>query len=367
MKICFVAHHIYPYLSNRNKIETAGGAEFQQMLIGKALHKKGYDIAYISIDHGQPFVEIIDDLKVYKSYKPYEGIRGVRFFYPRLFKTWRALKAASADIYYVRCATFLPGIVAFFCQLYGKKFAYAGAHDTNFMPDNLRLSNKYEEILYKFGLRHAHTIIVQSEQQKKLLSDNFGRKGIILNNIYPFTTKKLTNIDRNIILWVSTIKSWKRPEQFISLAKKFPSEKFVMIGGKEGNSDGKYLMAVKEKADKVENIEFLGYQPLDITERYFDHCKVFINTSVYEGFPNTFLQAWNRGTPVISYVDPNNVIKREKLGQVVSSEKELGNALAALLNKEIQYAETITRYFENNYTMAALEQYRLLFDKIMET
>ena len=46
----------------------------------------------------------------------------------------------------------------------------------------------------------------------------------------------------------------------------------------------------------------------------YDRAKVLVNTSDVEGFPNSYLQAWIRGVPVVTLIDPDGVIEREGLG-----------------------------------------------------
>jgi hypothetical protein len=58
---------------------------------------------------------------------------------------------------------------------------------------------------------------------------------------------------------------------------------------------------------------------------------VFLNTSDVEGFPNSYLQAWVRGRPVVAFFDPDGLIQREALGQAVNSLDEMRAALLALL------------------------------------
>ena len=124
-KICFVALNIYPCLSRKYPSARIGGAELQQLFIGEGLRDRGYDVSFITIDFGPPQVESINRLTVYKTFKEKEGLFAIRFLYPRLFKIWKALHQANADIYYTRTASFLPGILYMFCRTHRKKLIFA--------------------------------------------------------------------------------------------------------------------------------------------------------------------------------------------------------------------------------------------------
>lgn len=363
IKICFVALNIYPLLSNAYPEETIGGAELQQAYIGKTLLQNGFLVSYIVQDYGQPDNENIDGLLIKKTYAPRAGIMGLRFFYPRLFKIWKALVAVDADIYYVRCASFHLGILAFFCRRYKKKFVFAGANDLDFVPDKLRIKLARDRWLYKYGLRRVHKIIVQTETQKKLLLKNFGREGLMIRNLSPQPPRKSGNDKERYILWVSTIRAIKNPLHFVRLAQKMPEEKFIMIGGEDEFQKALYETVVK-KAGKIANLTFLGFQPLNKVENYFDACKVFVNTSEYEGFPNTFLQAWRRGIPVISYLDPDRLIVENGLGQIVDCEEKLPQALRKTIADGTRQSETIVDYYRTHHQEGIARQYVDLFGEL---
>jgi len=366
LKICFVTHNIYPVLVDQNDIKSAGGAELQQRFIGIGLKNIGYTVSYITMDVGQEELEIKNGMEIYKTHKLNEGIRGIRFLYPVLYKIWRALKKANADVYYVRCAGFLPGIVAIFCRMHKKKMIYAGAHDTDFIPSQFLMTKQYEKTLYKFGLKHADAITAQSNSQKANLWRHFKLKGELIRNFYPCHAKRRPKLEKDTILWVSTLRSWKRPMRFVRLAEKFPSEQFIMIGGRPGLSGNHLYDEIKDSVKNLKNLQFLGFQPFKKTECYFDRCKLFVNTSDYEGFPNTFLQAWNRGIPVLSYVDPDGVILQNKLGIVVHSENDMHIALSSFLGGNTWNSDSIVAYFNNHHSEKVIEEYDALLRDIVK-
>jgi len=91
------------------------------------------------------------------------------------------------------------------------------------------------------------------------------------------------------ILWVGRAVKRKIPEIFLKLAQKLPNEKFIVILNK--SVDGKYWVRNFNQAKKIDNvqfIEFIIFLKLILTLKT---AKIFINTSLYEGFLNTFIQS----------------------------------------------------------------------------
>jgi glycosyltransferase involved in cell wall biosynthesis len=64
----------------------------------------------------------------------------------------------------------------------------------------------------------------------------------------------------------------------------------------------------------------------------FSRAKLFLNTSQIEGFPNTFLQAWVRGVPVVTFFDPDSLVKQRQLGRTASDFEDMVNAIESLLS-----------------------------------
>ena len=63
---------------------------------------------------------------------------------------------------------------------------------------------------------------------------------------------------------------------------------------------------------------------------------MLVNTSSFEGFPNTMLEAWSVGIPVVCIlsVDPGGVIEREHLGLVSRTAAQLREDVSTLSRHE---------------------------------
>ena len=84
---------------------------------------------------------------------------------------------------------------------------------------------------------------------------------------------------------------------------------------------------------------FASGVPYSEVNAYFERARVFLNTSDSEGFPNSFLQAWVRRVPVISYFDPDQVIAAKGLGVSVDTQNDFVAAISGLLGDEDERQE----------------------------
>lgn len=356
--------NIYPCLTDACDIKRIGGAELQQIMIAGGLRDRGHDVQFITGDFDQAGIEKINGFSVYKGASGKRSLPVLRFVYPGLYQFFQALRRTGADVYYSRGASYLPGIMSLYVKSRPRAYVFAGAHDTDFIPSEMKLSRTRDRLLYRYGLPRASRIIVQTEHQKKLLRHHFGKEGEVIPNFFDQGIRPIPRRRRKVILWVSELREWKRPLQFVRLARHFPDETFIMIGGASPHCP-ELSEQVRQTAAGLSNLRYLGFQPLDKTEEWFDACKVFVNTSVHEGFPNTFLQAWRRGIPVISYVDPDDCVRRNSLGQVVAAEAELADALKELLSSDAFKETAIMDYYQKHHSPAVIDDYCRLFESLV--
>lgn len=365
MHICFVALTAYPVLNPKIGVNLIGGAELQQVQIAKLLLSEGYQVSFITLDYGQEDGEIIDGIKIFKTYKVNDGLPGLRFFYPRFTKLIQTLAKVDADLYYTRAAGVVSGFLALYSLVNKRvRYVYAGASDADFMPDKLLIKFKRDKFLYEAGLRRANAVICQSETQKQLLKNNYKIDGVVIPNFFNESCIDIPEKQRNKILWVGKVRELRQPHLYLDLAEKFPNLDFVMIGGPDA-SDPDLYKSVETRASKIINVFFLGFQPFEITEQYFDQCKFLINTSRVEGFPNTFLQAMRRGIPIISFVDPGRMVALNGLGVIAKDFSGLEDAVRGASLKTDFDLEAIKNFYSMNFSKSsAILNYQNLFEKI---
>jgi glycosyltransferase involved in cell wall biosynthesis len=328
--ICFVGLSNLPVLAREYGHHGAGGAELQQTLLARALERRGVRVSMVVADYGQPDGAVWDGIKTYKAARPREGIPLLRFLHPRWTKLWAALNRADADTYYTSCAGGLVGQVAMFTRLRARKLVFRIASDTDCDPGALLVRHWRDKRLYRYGLHRADVVLAQTPLQQRLLLQNYGRHSRVAASLTDHERAARPLRDRDIgVLWVGNLRPLKRPELLLQLARNLPEIGFHMIGGPLPG-DEPLFEAVRAEARRVPNVQFHGPVSPHEIGNYFERARVLVHTSQIEGFPNTYLQAWARGTPVVAFVDPQQLLSREALGNAAADLQEMTAAVACL-------------------------------------
>jgi len=359
--VCIVSLGAYPLLAKQD-IELIGGAELQSVLLARELAQRGFDVSFIVLDHGQDSPQIIDGIKVIKAYSA-DAPMGLRLSTVRL--VWKALSQADADIYYGFRG--IAGIVALYCWLKRKKLVIGIPSDMEVAEERANKGN-ISNLLWRFDLKLANRIITQTKYQHSMLEERFGRDSVIIPAFHPVGVSVMDKAEPPIVLWVSTIRpQWKQPELFLKLAAAIPEARFQMVGGP--SRDQEFYERIKEQATKIPNLNFVGFMPHYEIGRYFEKASIFVNTSDVEGFPNTFLEAWARYTPVVSLnIDPDEIICEHRLGLHSRTFQQMVNDVKRLLaDKKLrqEMGELGRHYVENEHSLQkVVETYAILFKQL---
>lgn len=229
----------------------------------------------------------------------------------------RQLRSIDADVYLHAGAGAEVGAYALICRLLGRRFVFvlASSADLGWPNDESRGPLPW---LHRLGLRLAHAVVCRTEEQREALRRLHGRAGRVIRTGHPLPEEAGVEAARSAgdrhILWAGRLHPLKQPEMFLDLAERCSGERFLMVAMKDAHHPD-LLARVRRRAGALPQVTLLEDLPLDRMDGVLARAKLFVNTSTYEGFPNTFVQAAMHGLPVLSWkVDPDGVLTKEGIG-----------------------------------------------------
>lgn len=361
MKICIVSLNIVPYFHAQNGAQY-GGAEVQAGVLAEALQARGAGIVLAVADRGEPLA-----LPSENAFSSRDGIPGTRFFYPRLSGILDALRRADADVYYQRNAGMVTGLTAWFCRRYDRVFVYGAGSDTDFSSREVRIEGWRDRFLYFYGLKRADGIVVQNAAQAVACRDRLQREPLVIPNAIAVSEDDAPTKER-VVVWVGALRDIKQPSLFVDLARQLPDIDFVIIGG-DVASERATARRVTTEAFHVPNLKMAGRLGRDAVDDYLRRAALLVNTSRVEGFPNAFLEAWRRGTPVLSFVDVDGLIARESVGAVCADLDDMVAKTRELVDdasQRVAMGARARKLVTENYSADAIApRYLRYFEELM--
>lgn len=299
INISFISTLAYNYFFP-GKVKQAGGHTRFYNLARRFAERPDYNVTCIVGDFGQE--------KVVEKY----GIRIVKAPIDNpasFFNVLKILKNEKSDVYLDFCASPRLCLLDILKKMTGCRYVFFTGHDNDVNGKYKDIENLLFNWVYIYGLRRADSIICQVPDHVTKIKNRYGLNSeFVLSPYFDILPKKLKTIEKKYILWVGRSAHYKNPDAFVDLAERFPDNKFVMICNYSKYDHG-FMTGLKQRLKKILNLRFVDYVPYPEMEKYYEQTKLLVNTSEFEGFPNTFIEAAMHSTPILSLnVNPNEML-----------------------------------------------------------
>lgn len=315
MKFLFLSSYAHLAL-DPDTDRVSGGAELQVALMARELVQRGHEVVLVGGDHGQPDDRVLQGVRTRLGGKFHTG--GFADLLKALPIVFRIIREERPDW------TFVYGWTTWlFFLLWPRlrgvtRLGFTCMLDTE-INGEFRRENPIRGALFDYGMRQsdvrfAITDYQLAEFRKRDMPCELYRP-LVLPRPSPRTAAK--DID---FLWIARCHPIKRPHVFLDLVEKYPAAKFVMISPKEFPD---LWETVRERAEKLPNLEFRERVPYHEVQGFYDRAKIFVNTSEFEGFANSYIQAGQGEAAILALsVNSDEVLTRFDAGICAGNDTE---------------------------------------------
>jgi glycosyltransferase involved in cell wall biosynthesis len=306
--------------------QPSGGASVQALGWIRGLAEKGHDVYVLTNPLlGRALKAEYQDIRLLPLYDQQQGIRWLRWVYYRLPHIYRQIKLAKPDYLYQGIPNWTSFLLGAICLWLKIKFVMRISND--FLIDE-RFYKSYSGIhrfFQRWGFRLAYAVLCQNEYQYGIIQKEYpGKKILKISNPIILQTPAHGTQELQYIAWLGLFQYQKNLKLLYEIATTLPQERFLLAGKEIKGVDGVTQLYLG-KLQELPNVSFAGFLQRQQIGPFLAKAKFLLNTSHYEGFSNTFLEAMSVGTPILSshLVNPDAILTRYQLGLVYQNAGDL--------------------------------------------
>lgn len=332
MKICKICFFVpfYPVIK--------GGAEYQSKIIATELVKRGHQVFYISEGHDEKGIFFEEGFKVYL-------IKADSTFYEKasqykkfMGNVLNIIEKEAPDVIYQRILNSFTLRLSDYAHQIRKPFLLHIADNYSVEFSNNFPKGFLKKKIFRKILANAPIVICQTEYQRLKVQAMGCNPAAVIHNMHPVITRSILEKNKKNILWIGNVRPVKQLEMYLTLAKEFKKTDFVfhVIGTLPQSMYGESLLT---EIKRNENVVYHGSKDNGFINLFLRKSGVLVNTSISEGFSNTFVQSWMCGTPVLAFnSDPDNILKIHGMGINCAGDYQLlANSLKQILEDPEYY------------------------------
>lgn len=296
----------------------------------------GAETAILAGEDASRAAERLGETQLLRVWSPRGRIPGLAYvgrFLPRMVAASRRWRP---DIVVHATASINTGLMYLLARILRRPFVYRCASDIDVEhPYPGKNLGSAVTRLYTFGLRRADAYVAQNRRQLDTIRRRFpGKPATILYNPFsaPREAQAPTRAERGYVAWLGVFKPEKNLPLLAALAQALPDIAF-RVGGKLqiGMDDAATIVAVRT-LEALPNVTLVGYLRRTEVPSFLANALLLLSTSHYEGFSNTFLEAWGAGTPMVApaRVDPDGLIAAKGLGHAPADDAALAPVIRTI-------------------------------------
>ncbi|MEN3027579.1 MAG: glycosyltransferase family 4 protein [Chlorobiota bacterium] len=356
------------------------GSSVQVYYIARELARRGESVLVLLSGHRQQWERYEGTLHVMSLPAVSKGLRG--WLHPSWVRRAEGiLKEFGPDVVYQRGKLPETILAARYARRYSTLFVWCSNADNSalrwkFVRKRLQYRRRplwllpariaeaaVADYMIERSLRSAGLVIAQTHYQQQTLALALGREPAVIGSGHPLPPPPSRDAETvPTVLWLANLTPTKQPLSFVRLAQRLQHTpaRFVMAGAAP---NPQLLADVCREAEGLHNFAYIGAVPFAATYQIFARSHLFVLTSLFEGLPNTLIQACLHGVPTISLRnDPDGLIETYGIGEVALDE----NSLAQAVERWIEDSEQRRVAGERAYALAqARFDIRVVVDELL--